>query len=86
MIFYTNSLIFYIFCQLMAHNVLAVYDGFLRPIRKMRSILRAQKTVAEQNTTKGAIPIGVLRSLAARTGRRTVTVLLCAVLPFNHLF
>jgi hypothetical protein len=59
---------------------LAVTDGFLRPIRKMRSILRAQKTVAEQNTTKGDSPTGVLRSLAAYW-RRTVTVLLYAVQP-----
>jgi hypothetical protein len=66
----------------MSYNVPAVTDGFLRPIRKMRSILRAQKTVAEQNTTKGVSPTGDLRSLAARTGRRTVTVLLCAVVPY----
>jgi len=38
------------------HNVPAVTDVFLRPIRKMRSILRAQKNVAEQNTTKGHSP------------------------------
>jgi hypothetical protein len=39
--------------------------------------------VAEQNATKGASPTGVLRSLAAYW-RRTVTVLLGAVLPYIY--
>ena len=38
----------------LAHNVLAVNEGFLCPIRKMRSILRAQKTLAERKSHKGA--------------------------------
>ena len=33
----------------MAHNVPAVNEGFLRPIRKMRSILRAQKLWRREN-------------------------------------
>jgi hypothetical protein len=37
-------------------NVPAVTDGFLCPIRKMRSILRAQKNVAETKRTKGFSP------------------------------
>ena len=37
----------------MAHNVPAVTEGFLCPIRKMRSILRAQKTLAETKPHKG---------------------------------
>jgi hypothetical protein len=44
-------------------------------MRITRSVLRAQEIVAEQNTTKGASPTGVLYSLAAYW-RRTVTVLL----------
>jgi hypothetical protein len=51
-----------------ALNVLAVTDDFLRPMRKMRSILRAQKTVAKQNTAKGVSPTGGLCSLAAESG------------------
>jgi len=52
---------------------------------KCVAFLRAQKNVAEKNTTKGvpalsARPTGVFRSLAARTGRRTLTV--CYVLVF----
>jgi len=39
-----------------------VTDGFLRPIRKTRSVLRAQKTVVEQNTAEGVSPNGVLRN------------------------
>jgi hypothetical protein len=50
----------------------------LRPIRKnAKHFFGRKKNVAEQNTTKGASPTGVLRSLAA-VRRRTVTVLLCA--------
>jgi hypothetical protein len=41
--------------------------------------------VAEQNTTKGASPTGVLCSLAAYW-RRTVTVLLNAVCPYTIFF
>jgi hypothetical protein len=41
--------------------------------------------VAEQNTTKGASPTGVLRSLAAYW-RRTVTVLLYAVRPYTIFY
>ena len=49
------------------HITFKVHDVFLCPIRKMRSILRAQKNVAEKNTTKGvpapsARPAGVFRS------------------------
>jgi hypothetical protein len=38
--------------KIMAHNVPAVNEGFLCPMRKMRSIFRAQKTLAEKNPTK----------------------------------
>jgi hypothetical protein len=61
----------------------------LRPIRRVcEANPRAQKNVAEQNTTKGASPTGVLCSLAAYR-RRTLTALLCAVgfvLYFNYSF
>jgi hypothetical protein len=46
-IFPTNS-------KPIALNVPAVNEGFLCPIRKMRSILRAQKTLAERKPHKGA--------------------------------
>ena len=46
----------------MSHNVPAVYDVFLCPIKETRRVSRAQKNVAEQNTTKGASPAGVLCS------------------------
>ena len=65
----------------MAHNVPAVNEGFLCPIRKMRSILRAQKTLAERKLHKGRSPTAIFRSLAAYR-RRTFTVLLYAVCPY----
>ena len=37
-----------------ALNVQAVNEGFLCPMRKMRSILRVQKTLAERKSHKGA--------------------------------
>jgi hypothetical protein len=43
--------------------------------KKCEAFLCAQKNVAEQNTTKGASPTGVLCNLAAYW-RHTVTVLL----------
>jgi hypothetical protein len=49
----------------MAHNVPAVTDGLGRG--RCVATPPAQ-TVAEQNTTKGASPTGVLRSLAAEGG------------------
>jgi hypothetical protein len=58
----------------MAHNVLGNWR-FGQVIGRCAATIPAQ-TVAEKNTTKGVSPTGVLRSLAARTGRRTVTVLL----------
>ena len=42
----------------MSYNVPAVTEGFLRPIRKMRSILRAQKTLAERKAHKGEADCG----------------------------
>jgi hypothetical protein len=42
------------FKDLMAHNVPAVYDGFLCPIREMRSISKAQKTVGGVSRGSGA--------------------------------
>jgi hypothetical protein len=42
------------FPQNMSHNFPAVNEGLLCPIRKMRSILRAQKTLAERKPHKGA--------------------------------
>ena len=44
------------------HITLQVSDVFLRPIRKTRSVLRAQKTVVEQNTAEGVSPNDVLRN------------------------
>jgi hypothetical protein len=68
------------------HNVPAVTDVFFAPDKeKCEAFLRAQKNVAEQNTTKGVSPTGVLRNLTAER-RRTVTVLLgevWAYLIFN---
>jgi hypothetical protein len=49
-----------------SYNVPAVTDVFLRPKRKTRSVLRAQENVAEQNTTKGVSPTGVLCSPSRR--------------------
>jgi len=37
----------------LSYNVSAVNEGFLCPMRKMRSILRAQKTLAERKLHKG---------------------------------
>jgi hypothetical protein len=58
-------------------------------MEKCEAFLWAQKNVAEQNTTKGVSPTGVLCSLAAYW-RRTVTVLLgdvwfAFIILFNFL-
>jgi hypothetical protein len=58
-------------------NVPAVNDVFAVAIKELRSNSSNCKNVAEKKTTKGASPTGFFRSLAARTGRRTFTVLLC---------
>jgi hypothetical protein len=60
-----------------SHNVLAVTDVFLRPIRKNAKHFYGRKKMWRSNTPqRGVAPTGVLRSLAA-VRRRTVTDLLC---------
>jgi hypothetical protein len=69
----------------MAHNVLAVYDVFLCPIkRNCVAVLRAQKNVAERKTHKGRSPTGFFRSLDAERWR-TVTVLLGDGYAYSNL-
>ena len=64
----------------MAHNVPAVNDVFLRPIRENAKHFHGRKKMWRSNTPqRGAAPTGVLRSLAA-VRRRTVTDLLSAVI------
>jgi hypothetical protein len=46
------SIFFKQFLGQIAPNVPAVYDVFLRPIKKLRGSFRAQKNVPEKNTTK----------------------------------
>jgi len=70
-----------VFAQL-SHNVPAVTDVFLRPIRKNAKHFYGRKKMWRSNTPqRGAAPTGVLRSLAA-VRRRTVTDLLCEVVPY----
>jgi len=53
-----------------------VYDVFFAPDKeKHAAFLRAQKNVAEQYTTKGRSPTGVLRSLAAERRRTLIDLL-----------
>jgi hypothetical protein len=56
----------------MAHNVLAVYDVFAVAIKAMQSISSNRKNVAEQNTTKGVSPTGVLRSPSRRKAAKHI--------------
>jgi hypothetical protein len=60
----------------MSYIVPAVCDVFAVAIRKMRSILRKQKTVAEKNTTKADFSptTGVFRSPSRRLGGAALTV------------
>jgi len=63
----------------MAHNVPAVTDVFLRPIRKNAQRFYGRKKMWRSKTTqRGEAPTVVLRSLAA-VRRRTVTDLLSEV-------
>jgi len=63
----------------MAHNVPAVTDVFLRPIRKNAKHFYGRKKMWRSKTTqRGVAPTVVLCSLAAER-RRTVTDLLSAV-------
>jgi hypothetical protein len=50
----------------MSINVLAVTDVFAVAIKELRSNSSNRKNVAEQNTTKGVSPTGVLRSPSRR--------------------
>jgi hypothetical protein len=52
----------------LSHNVPAVYDGFWFAIRKMRSILRKPKTVAEQKYKKALAPTVFLCSPSRSSG------------------
>jgi len=64
-----------------SHNVPAVTDVFLRPIRKNAKHFYGRKKMWRSKTPqRGEAPTGVLRSLAADR-RRTVTALLNAVCP-----
>jgi hypothetical protein len=59
-----------------SHNVPAVYDVFLRPIRKNAKHFYGRKKMwRRKNAQRGEAPTGILRSLAA-VRRRTVTDLL----------
>ena len=65
--------------NIMAYNVPAVNDVFLRPIRKNAKHFYGRKKMWRSNTPqRGIAPTGVLRSLAA-VRRRTLTDLLCEV-------
>jgi hypothetical protein len=61
-----------------AHNVPAVCDVFLRPIKKPRSGFRAQKNVPEKNRTKGVARLRFFVGQAA-VGGAAHTILLCEV-------
>jgi hypothetical protein len=47
---------------------LAVYDGFWFAMKKMRSIFRKPKTVAEQKCTKAVAPTAFLCSPSRSSG------------------
>ena len=74
----------------MVHNVPAVTDVFLRPIRKNAQRFYGRKKMwRSKNAQRGEAPTAFLRSLAA-VRRRTVTDLLSAVPPYilliiNHI-
>src|SRR5215475_10176581 len=68
-----------------SYNVPAVTDGFWFAIKKMRSIFRKPKTVAETKRTKGKARLRFAQP--SRFKRRTVTVLLCDAVAFGlHYF
>jgi hypothetical protein len=56
----------------MAYNVPAVYDVFAVAIKELRSNSSNRKNVAEQNTTKGISPTGVLRSPSRRQASKHI--------------
>ena len=63
----------------MSHNVPAVTDVFLRPMRKNAKHFYGRKKMwRSEIPQRGEAPTGVSRSLAAER-RRTVTDLLCVV-------
>jgi hypothetical protein len=62
----------------MSYNVPAVNDVFAVAIKE-RGAFQQQRKCGGAKRCRGRSPNTVLRSLAARTGRRTFTVLLCAV-------
>jgi hypothetical protein len=70
----------------MAYNVSAVYDVFLRPIRKnAKHFYGCKKNVADKNRTKAAGRLRFFRARAA-VGGEAYTDLLCAVGPIAIIF
>jgi hypothetical protein len=64
----------------MAHNVPAVNEGFLRPIKKNAKHFYGRKKLwRRENRTKGVSPTAVFRSPSRFSGE-AFTVLLCAAL------
>jgi hypothetical protein len=76
---------FFIFFRPISHNVPAVYDVFLRPIKKLRSSFRAQKSVPEENRTKA---VGRLRFSVGRAAywRRSIYSPVMRSTPVPHYF
>jgi len=80
--FYTFFSIFEPSLGTISHNVPAVTDVFLRPMRKNAKHFYGRKKMWRSKIPqRGVAPTGILRSLAAER-RRTVTDLLCAVMPY----
>jgi hypothetical protein len=62
----------FIFLGWISHNVPVVYDVFAVAIKELRSNSSNRKNVAEQNTTKGVSPTGVLRSPSRRKAAKHI--------------